>query len=108
LAQLTIEVNGRPYLVGCEDGQEERLAALATQVDEQVRRLARDVGSLGETRLILMCALLMADELSDLRAEAEALHAEVAEARAGRGRAEVTAVAALEGATTRIEKIAAG
>ena len=25
MAQLTIEVNGRPYVVGCEDGQEQHL-----------------------------------------------------------------------------------
>ena len=26
MAQVTIEVNGRPYTVGCEDGQEAHLA----------------------------------------------------------------------------------
>ena len=60
MAQVTIEVNGRDYAVGCEDGQEGRLTQLAATVDAQVRQVAHDVGSLGEPRLILMGALVMA------------------------------------------------
>ena len=29
MSQVTIEVNGRPYVVGCEDGQESHLIELA-------------------------------------------------------------------------------
>jgi cell division protein ZapA len=107
MAQVTIEVNGRPYVVGCEDGQEPRLAMLAANVDAQVRQVARDVGSLGETRLILMGALVMADDIAVLRGEVEALRAELAEARAERGRADLLAVAALDGAAARIESLLA-
>ena len=73
MAQLTVEVNGRPYVVGCEDGQEARLRELAAAVDTQVRQVARDVGLLGETRLMLMGALVMADEMANLRADLDAL-----------------------------------
>ena len=107
MAQVTIEVNGRPYVVGCEDGQESRLAMLAANVDAQVRQVARDVGALGETRLILMGALVMADDIAELRRELEALRAELTEVRAGRGRAELLAVAALDGAAARIETLLA-
>jgi len=106
MAQVNIEVNGRPYVVGCEDGQERRLRELAGMVDTQVRHVARDVGPLGETRLILMGALVMADELTELRAELEQLRTEVAEAKAGAGRAELAAVAALEAAAAKIEALA--
>ena len=40
MAQLTIEVNGRPYLVGCEDGQESHLRELARLFDSQVQQLS--------------------------------------------------------------------
>ena len=43
MAQVTIEVNGRDYVVGCEDGQERRLAELAASLDAQIRQVARDV-----------------------------------------------------------------
>jgi cell division protein ZapA len=107
MAQVSVEVNGRAYLIGCEDGQEQRLGELAALVDVQVRQVARDVGALGETRLLLMGSLLMADELGDLRAQLEALRAELAESRADKGRAELAAVAALEAAAARLERLAA-
>jgi cell division protein ZapA len=106
MAQVTIGINGRDYVVGCEDGQEKRLAELAASVDAQVRQVSRDVGSLGETRLILMGALVMADDIAELRVEIETLRAELAEQKAERGRAELAAVAALDTAAARIERLA--
>jgi cell division protein ZapA len=105
MAQVTIEVNGRPYVVGCEDGQEPRLAELAANVDAQVRQVARDVGALGETRLILMGALVMADDIAELRGEVAALRAELAQVRAQESRAELAAVAALDAAAARLESL---
>ena len=67
MAQVTIEVNGRAYTVGCEDGQEGHLTELARLFDRQVRQVGQEVGQLGETRLFLMGALLLADELADTR-----------------------------------------
>jgi cell division protein ZapA len=107
MAQVTIEVNGRDYAVGCEDGQEGRLTQLAATVDAQVRQVARDIGPLGETRLMLMGALVMADDIAELRGEIETLKSRLAEARAERGRVELAAVAALDAAATRIERLVA-
>ena len=107
MAQVTIEVNGHDYVVGCEDGQERRLADLAASVDAQVRQVARDVGSLGETRLMLMGALVMADDITELRGEIETLKVELAQIRAEHSRIELTAVAALDAAAARIERLAA-
>jgi cell division protein ZapA len=107
MAQVTIEVNGRPYVVGCEDGQERRLAELAANVDAQVRQVARDVGSLGETRLILMGALVMADDIAELRGQLAAARAQLAELGAAQDRAERAAAAALDAATARIEQLLA-
>jgi len=107
MAQVNVEVNGRPYVIGCEDGQESRLAELATAVDAQVRQVARDVGPLGETRLLLMCALVMADELAESREQLDSLKASLAQSQAALGRAELAAVAALDTAAARIEKLAA-
>ena len=74
--------------------------------DAQVLRVARDVGPLGETRLMLMGALVMADEIAELRGQLEAMNARLAEAMAAQGRAELAAVAALDSAAARIEQFA--
>ena len=69
MATVTVDVNGRPYSVGCADGQEERVRALAQQFDDHVRQIARDVGQVGDLRLFLMAALLVSDELADIRGQ---------------------------------------
>ncbi|MFI4974423.1 MAG: cell division protein ZapA [Caulobacterales bacterium] len=107
MAQVSIEVNGRPYVVGCEDGQERRLMELAAALDAQVRAVARDVGQLGETRLMLMGGLVMADELAEVRAQLEAVRGELLESQSSASRAELKAIAALESAAQKIEGLAA-
>ncbi|HEV2082407.1 MAG TPA: cell division protein ZapA [Brevundimonas sp.] len=67
MATVTVEVNGRPYAVGCADGQEERVRMLARQFDDHVRNVASEVGHVGDIRLFLMAALLLADELHEAR-----------------------------------------
>ena len=67
MATVTVDINGRPYAVGCADGQEERVRILAKQFDGHVRSVAGDVGHVGDLRLFLMAALLRADELHEAR-----------------------------------------
>jgi cell division protein ZapA len=106
LAQVTIEINGRPYIVGCEDGQEGNLRELAALFDAQVRQVAAEVGNLGETRLFLMGALLMADELADAKAKLIRANAELNRLSNGRTDVEARAIAALDAASRRIEALA--
>jgi len=106
MAQISIEVNGRPYAVGCEDGQEQHLVELAKLFDHQVRQVSQDMGQLGDTRLFLMGALMLADELHDAKSRLAALQVEVGRLQADRSRLEGRAVGALEAAASRIEKLA--
>jgi cell division protein ZapA len=106
MAQVTIEVNGKPYTVGCEDGQEHHLTHLAGLFDRQVRQVSADIGQLGDTRLFLMGALLLADELADTRMRLAQSQAELARAHSDRARAEDRAVGALDSAARRIEQLA--
>ena len=107
MAQLNIEVNGRPYAVGCEDGQEAHLQELARLFDHQVRQVSQDMGQLGDTRLFLMGALLLADELFDAKNRLASLQTEVARLQTDRSRVETRAVSALESAAAKIERLAA-
>jgi cell division protein ZapA len=107
MGQVTIQVNGRPYPVGCEDGQEAHVQELAAVFDEQVRQVAAEVGQLAESRLFLMGALLLADELADLRARVGALQTDLARLQADRARSDLRAVAALEEAARQIEALGA-
>ena len=106
MAQVTIHINGKPYAIGCEDGQERHLAELAALFDHQVRQVSQDVGQLGETRLFLIGALLLADELAEAKQRLLAAQDSVARAEAEHTRLEVKAVSAIEAAAKRIEKLA--
>ena len=106
MAQVNIEVNGRTYQVGCEDGQEAHLAELAAIIDAQVRQVSAEVGQLGETRLMLMSALLMADELAEARRRLALTQGELARMQAEQARVEQKAVHLLEAAAARIETMA--
>ncbi|HEX7945651.1 MAG TPA: cell division protein ZapA [Phenylobacterium sp.] len=106
MAQINVDVNGRPYAVGCEDGQEPHLQDLAKMFDHQVRQVSQDMGQLGDTRLFLMGALMLADELYDAKSRLAALQVEVNRLQTDRSRIEGRAVSALESAAARIEKLA--
>ena len=107
MAQVTIHINGKPYAVGCEDGQEAHLQELARLFDHQVRQVSQDMGQLGDTRLFLMGALLLADELQDAKNRLVSLQAEVGRLQTDRARIETRAVGALENAASKIERLAA-
>lgn len=106
MSQVTVNVNGRPYVVGCEDGQEQHLIELSAVLDRHVREISEAMGQLGETRLFLMGALMVADELAEARTRLASLQAEVTRLQSDRSRAEARAVQALETAAKRIEKLA--
>ena len=67
MAQVEITVNERLYKVTCDDGQEERLQQLAGYFNRHVSQLAEELGQIGETRLMLLTALTISDELFDAR-----------------------------------------
>ena len=107
MAQVSIEINGRPYVVGCEDGQEAHLRELAATFDVQVRQVSAQVGQLGETRLFLLAALLMADELNESRLSLNQVRAELGQFNARHEGVEGRAAAAIDAAARRIEALAA-
>ena len=92
MAQVTIKLNGYSYTVGCEDGQEQHLTAMAAQVENRIESIKALGGSSGEARVLVLTALLMADEIHDLRIEMEGLRSGPAAAapRAGKGDGEMT------------------
>jgi cell division protein ZapA len=65
MGQVAITVNGRSYRFECGDGEEARLKELVAYVKSRMDGLTREHGNIGEERLLLMTALLIADDLWD-------------------------------------------
>ena len=68
MAQVSLTINGRTYSVACGDGQEAHIQGLAQDLDQRVHDLSNQLGAIGEGRLLVMAALLLADELSEAKA----------------------------------------
>ena len=107
---VNVMVNNKAYTIACDDGEEAHLRQLAAIVDAKTRELLSSVGNVGDTRLLLMAALLIADEHHGGKIEADH-HAADAHARnelETRIRAvEDQAAAAMEQTAAKLERIAA-
>lgn len=71
MGQVSIQVNGRNYDIACDDGEEEHVMRLGRYVDEKLAELVARMGQVGDSRLLVMAALLIADELSDIYSKLE-------------------------------------
>jgi cell division protein ZapA len=67
MAQVTLRINGYAYTLGCQDGEEAQLQAMAAEVDRRIDGVRASAGPSGEARMLVIAALLMADELHDMR-----------------------------------------
>ncbi len=67
MGEVAVNINGRSYRVACDDGEEAHVSALAEKLARHVSDLVADIGQVGDTRLLLMAGLVVADELADLR-----------------------------------------
>jgi cell division protein ZapA len=105
MAQVSLTVNGRPFAVTCDDGQEPRILRLGQYVDAKVAEFVRSIGQVGEARLLLLAALVIADELADAN---EALRLERSRGRDAEASVAVDAAASgINGLAQRVEAIAA-
>jgi len=112
MGQVNATIAGRQYRLACEDGQEEHLLGLAKDLETRIIDLRRKFGEIGDTRLTVMAALMIADELREAAETIHKLEGEIAaleDARAEsleRARAASDAVVgAFNSAAERIEGI---
>ena len=73
MAQVTVTINGRKYDISCDNGEEAHLTRLSQHVDRRVEELVAKVGQVGDARLLVMTSLLVADELSEVYTELDAV-----------------------------------
>lgn len=64
MPQVKVTVNGREHLIGCGDGEEDRVRELAAYVDKRAAELVEGGARVPDGRLMLMTALVIADDLA--------------------------------------------
>lgn len=77
---VAVTIVGRTYELNCDEGQEDYLRSLAADVDERAGELLRLVGQVGDARLLVMVALSMVDEITDLKRTVDRQALDLAEA----------------------------
>ena len=69
MAQVTLRINGYAYTIGCKDGEERHLDAMGAEVSRRIEGVRVASGPSGEARMLVMAALLMADDIFELRSK---------------------------------------
>ena len=112
MSQVSVTINGRQFRMACEDGQEGHLMNLARELDNRIDKLRTKFGEIGDTRLTVMAAITVADELSEAAQRIKRLEEELAAlqnaqvALSDRNKAAQAAIAtALSKAAERVENI---
>lgn len=67
MGQALLAISGRQYRISCRDGDEDRIGRLGEELGARAERLTAALGVMPETQLLVMTALMLADELADAR-----------------------------------------
>ena len=62
MANVNIKFNNKDYLLSCDDGQEDNLKELAMHLDSKYSELKKNLGNIGESKLLLITAIQMVDD----------------------------------------------
>jgi cell division protein ZapA len=66
MANVSIKFNNKDYLLSCDSGQEENLKNLANHLDTKYNELKKNLGNIGENKLLLITAIKVVDDYFDI------------------------------------------
>jgi cell division protein ZapA len=113
MGQVTVTISGKVYRMSCGDGEEAHLEGLAALYDSRIEDMRKGLGELGDMRLHVMAALMIADEMSEMKRRVDSLEQKLDALKGDAGSAESRAnelerlaTDAIASAAERIEKVA--
>ncbi len=77
MSNVTLQIGGRSYAVACAEGEEAHVESLGQLIDDKIRELG--TSGHNEVRLLLFAALMLADELHEVRGKSPAALAPAAD-----------------------------
>ena len=71
MANVNIKFNGKEFLLSCDDGQEEHLEELLSHINQKFNDLKKDLGNIGENKLLLITSVKIMDEYFETKKKVE-------------------------------------
>ena len=71
MANVNIKFNGKEFLLSCDDGQEAHLEELSEQLNKKFENLKKDLGNIGENKLLLITSIKIIDEYFETKKKIE-------------------------------------
>ena len=71
MANVNIKFNGKEFLLSCDDGQEAHLEELSEQLNQKFENLKKDLGNIGENKLLLITSIKIIDEYFETKKRIE-------------------------------------
>ena len=71
MSNVRLEIGGRQFTVACAEGEEEHVTGLGEMIAAKIATMG-DLSGQSESRMLLFAALLLADELHEATARAQA------------------------------------
>lgn len=112
MTQVHVTIDSHSYRMACEPGEEERVSALAAELDGTIAALKARLGEIGDRRITVMAALQILDRLREAEAENAALRGRLAQLERAREEAALAAdgddaplVARIDAATAAVERL---
>jgi len=113
MPQVNVTIAGKAYRMACGEGEEPHLEGLARLYDGKIQEMRQAFGEIGDMRLHVMAALMVADEATELQRRIAKLESDLALLQGDAGTAdrrlgevEDRAAEALVAAAERIEGVA--
>lgn len=70
MSDVSITINGRIYEIGCDPGQEGRIAELAAYIDQRLQQISRSGAAYSDAHLMVLTSLVIADEMFEAKESA--------------------------------------
>lgn len=70
MAEVNVSIHGKIYGISCDDGQERHVQDMARYVDSRLKEIAGAGAATNESHLLVLTALVLADEVSESRMNA--------------------------------------
>ena len=107
MAQVNVEIAGRTYRMACNDGEEDHLRTLAERFDGKIHMLRGTFGEIGDSRITVMAALTIADQLSEAERRVAELEAEVERLRSAQSGYDARSLSMAEAVAAALGEVAA-